>query len=356
LAPAMSASNAADPSPAGRVLSACIGSTTVALVVTPLDVAKVRMQATAPAGQALPCCEVLQTCQLFFCSNGISEHCFDKRDPRWRHCFGTSGCPAASGAGTSASVPRQAAPGTLQTLRTIFAEGGVRGLYAGLPATMLIGIPSNVAYFSTYEAMRNQLQACGGALASAAPIVAGGASRAVAVTASAPLEVLRTRIQAGQLDGKSSGGVAREFCTMLRQEGLAVMFRGLQSTLWRDVPFSAFYWVGVEAVREALFQRRFCAESPLQVPATSLLASASAGAVAAFWTTPFDVVKTRLQVEVVSSPGQATSRTWAVFQRVLREEGLAALFAGAAPRTARVAPACAIMLGTYEMTKLLLQP
>lgn len=42
---------------------------------------------------------------------------------------------------------------------------------------------------------------------------------------------------------------------ILQNEGPRALFRGLESTLWRDVPFSAFYWLGVEVVREKFLQR-----------------------------------------------------------------------------------------------------
>ena len=41
---------------------------------------------------------------------------------------------------------------------------------------------------------------------------------------------------------------------ILQNEGPGALFRGLESTLWRDVPFSAFYWLGVEAVRDRFLQ------------------------------------------------------------------------------------------------------
>ena len=44
------------------------------------------------------------------------------------------------------------------TLRSIYREAGVRGLYAGLPVTMVIAVPANVLYFATYEGLRDLLQ------------------------------------------------------------------------------------------------------------------------------------------------------------------------------------------------------
>ena len=44
------------------------------------------------------------------------------------------------------------------------------------------------------------------------------------------------------------------FEDILQNEGPRALFRGLESTLWRDVPFSAFYWLGVEVVREKFLE------------------------------------------------------------------------------------------------------
>lgn len=47
--------------------------------------------------------------------------------------------------------------GLMRTLRSIYYEAGVSGLYAGLPVTMLIAVPANVLYFATYESLRDAL-------------------------------------------------------------------------------------------------------------------------------------------------------------------------------------------------------
>ncbi|CAE8610929.1 unnamed protein product [Polarella glacialis] len=205
----------AGPDTATRLLSACVGSAAVALTVTPLDVAKVRMQAAAPVHDIKSCMSLasLEHCRLFYCCNGITEHCFDKRDVRWSHCFrhqlaGASPQPAVGVGGNRL--------GTIGTLRNIFSEGGVAGLYAGLPVTMLIAVPANVIYFASYEMLRDWLQAEQRVPACCAPVIAGGAARAAAVTACAPLEVVRTRIQAGRL----ADGAMRQLPLSARLPGM----------------------------------------------------------------------------------------------------------------------------------------
>jgi len=77
---------------------------------------------------------------------------------------------------------------------------------------------------------------------------------------------------------------------------------------------------------------------------------------AAFVTTPFDVIKTRQMVDVyVSHNSTKPAGTVSSLKRILAEEGPRALFAGAMPRLLKVAPACAIMIGTYEYAKALLE-
>jgi len=408
-----------------RLLSACSGSFATAMVVTPLDVAKVQMQAANSKRDTRAGVTAVQHigCRQFICSNGISEHCFDKRDGRWRRRFPTLPCSKTA----CVKCPKQQAPvahkanpnGLVATLRTIFVEEGARGLYAGLPPTLLLSVPSNVLYFATYESMRDGLRHRVGNGSNRrgikrdgmlAPCIAGGTARLVAATVCAPIEIIRTRVQAARLIG--GGPDERKALVVLRRlvqkEGMMALFKGLESTLWRDVPFSALYWAGVETIRRCLVHRGWWKDSHYQAPFTSVFAGCMSGGLAAFVTTPFDVVKTRRQVEALTggvkkrSPARAMTcvylrpdwnsgcvmylnsgcalrpalgtgasvaqpvftlpwattvssqsiTLWADLRAVAREEGAAALMTGATPRVARVAPACAIMLGTYEMTKM----
>ncbi len=52
----------------------------------------------------------------------------------------------------------QAATGTRKSLAQVARETGLRGLYTGLPATLLRDIPFNMLYFSTYAALKKALR------------------------------------------------------------------------------------------------------------------------------------------------------------------------------------------------------
>lgn len=240
-------------------------------------------------------------------------------------------------------VRQQAAP-TL-SMRQVFSrmirEEGTLSLWNGLRPTLLMNVPSTVIYLTVYEEGRDRLTPiAGGAWA---PLGAGGSARALVTSLFSPLELLRTRMQATG----SSDGLGATAARVVRSGGVGSLWTGLGASLWRDVPFSCIYWALYEALR-----RRAKATHPQGEVTTSaaFLAGAAAGSVAALATTPLDVVKTRQQLAAGS--GAAAEGVLSV----VRSEGAAALFAGVVPRVARVAPANAIMISTYELGKRTLAP
>ena len=76
---------------------------------------------------------------------------------------------------------------------------------------------------------------------------------------------------------------------------------------------------------------------------------------AAALTTPFDVAKTRRQVSLAHHHPSTTIPPYSLMNQ-LREiwgtEGVRGLTRGIIPRVIKVAPACAIMISSYEVGKL----
>lgn len=82
-----------------------------------------------------------------------------------------------------------------------------------------------------------------------------------------------------------------------------------------------------------------------------LLSGALSGSIAAIITHPFDVVKTRLQIETL----QRQRSILRIIRNMMQKEGYMTLFNGLLPRLARVSPACAVMISTYELGKFYLE-
>lgn len=132
-------------------------------------------------------------------------------------------------------------------------------------------------------------------------------------------------------------GVAK----MVQREGPQALWRGLLPTMLRDVPFSAVYWMGYEEMKSRL------QIYPLSHFQNAFLSGASSGMFAAIITTPFDVVKTQRQVSSYAEE----ARLGRILKNIMIRDGASGFFRGVVPRVAKVAPACAIMISSYEMGK-----
>ncbi|WAR04520.1 S2540-like protein [Mya arenaria] len=157
------------------------------------------------------------------------------------------------------------------------------------------------------------------------PLMAGGSARVFAVSVISPLEFIRTKMQSEQL---TYVRVWEAVKATVSQNGPLSMWRGLGATLLRDVPFSVLYWGSYETMKSH---------------------------VAGVLTLPFDVIKTHRQIElgeVVFGKGKKeVTSTWRLIHNLYQNQGLNAIFSGLTPRIMKVAPACAIMISTYEFSK-----
>jgi solute carrier family 25 protein 39/40 len=272
-------------------------------------------------------------------------------------------------------------------LRKIWTEEGMTGLYGGIRPTLLMAVPNAMLYYTCYDELVHHVRSSLPVHAHHfAPLLSGGGARLLASTATAPLEYLRTR----EASLSSKATTTTSLRHILRSEGgLRSLYRGLAPTLWRDVPFSAIYWVCIEQMRHYWWmQQADNGATPTSVSQEFLQSFVNGlvgGTIAACVTTPFDVVKTRQQA-LPSSTATTTTTTltncqhrhvsvtpfassrgatqgassgggtlqWLRF--VAQTEGLPGLWRGNVARVAKVAPSCAIMIATYEGGKRILLP
>lgn len=233
----------------------------------------------------------------------------------------------------------------------------------------MMAVPGNVIYFAGYDWLRtSKMSPIEGRVSDTyAPLAAGSLARVLAAIAVSPIEMLRTRMQAHQSEERNVlRATVVELKQMVGNEGYTSLWRGLTLTFWRDVPFSALYWWGYEFGRERLHEQRRALGgkvkgrdlSTKELLTDSFIAGAASGAIASLVTTPFDVGKTRQQT-VVNKDMSAEERRalpesrtmprflWHIYSR----EGMQGLFKGWAARCLKVAPACAIMISSYEIGK-----
>lgn len=332
--------------PTQQIISSTIGALTTSIVVTPLDVVKIRLQAQQKNFYKNKCflyCNGLME-HLCYCVNGQSKgHLHrpdgstiqvDPRDVKWFR----------------RPIPGQFT-GTFDALVKISRNEGITSLWSGLPPTLLMAIPATVIYFTAYDRLRVDLWSWYGTSQQPLwiPIFCGAAARCIAATTISPLEMVRTKMQSQKM---SYWEISRAVGQLVKIEGPLSLWRGLGPTLLRDIPFSSIYWAGYEFMKQKLDQRhpslRF-----------SLTAGAIAGSLAAVATLPFDVAKTHRQIELgerdLLDPSkrltQASPKTGDILKKVYSQSGVAGLFSGIVPRVIKVAPSCAIMISIYEFGK-----
>lgn len=215
-----------------------------------------------------------------------------------------------------------------------------------------MAIPSTVIYFTVYDQLRYQLN-CWLDRASQpiwVPMASGAAARIFSAVSISPLELVRTKMQSQKLSYLEIGQAVG---SLVQQEGFLALYRGLVPTILRDVPFSAIYWAGYETLKRkmnASFEPTF---------SQSFVCGGIAGSFAAIITLPFDVVKTHRQIELgqtlLPSASSTQSRqrksTAFIIRNLYNQRGIKGLFSGLSPRLIKVAPACAIMISSYEWGK-----
>ena len=128
-------------------------------------------------------------------------------------------------------------------IRTVIQTHGIRGFWAGTGTGLLQAVPSSVLYMTTYESLKKELNARQ-VHPSLAPGVAGACARFYSVTLIAPLELIKTLQASGR--GEPAWTLGWE---IIRRDGIRGLYRGWTSTVMRDVPFSAVYWISFERLK-----------------------------------------------------------------------------------------------------------
>ncbi|TIA69852.1 hypothetical protein E3P92_03357 [Wallemia ichthyophaga] len=308
--------------PSAKLIAASVGAIVTSLSMTPFDVIKVRLQTQSQWHSQRRAHSAHPPQKLPHHAHPISDHI------------------------TSSNKRLN---GSLDAVIKISKFEGPSALWKGLTPTLLMAIPSNAVYMLGYESLHRTLLESGLNTA-LSPLLAGAIARTFSATVISPLELLRTRLQASST--QSPAQIVQTLRQSVRKSGLRVLWRGLDWTLARDVPFSSFYWAGFELIKRSMIRYEGI-EAPIRTP---FVAGAASGICAALVTSPFDVLKTRRQALVdasheVTLPRQLAKKNpsmVSLFFNILRVEGPKALFAGLSPRVAKIAPACGIQIATYS--------
>lgn len=212
-------------------------------------------------------------------------------------------------------------------------------------ACSLIGVPSSTFYMVTYDHLLHSVFPLFVTPSPITPLLAGITARTFISTVASPLELIRTNLQSTPSSASNPNtlrSVVSSIATLVRNQGPGSLWKGLIPTLWRDVPFSGLYWANYEGLK-SWFNR-----NGREGVSVAFASGAMSGTLAALVTSPFDVLKTRQQALIMSTPSHATS-TIPLLKHMIQTEGYSSLYAGIGPRMAKIAPACGLMIACYEV-------
>lgn len=367
-----------------KLISATFGGILTTLITTPLEVIKTRLQTVPNVPHS-----ILSTTKGT--RNSATSH---------------------PGLGIASQKQTAKLPVSfLSSFSVVIRSGGFRSLWSGLVPSVMMQVPATSFYFMVYDELKSKIeQSNNGVLAAYSPLVSGILARTVSTTIVSPLDLLRTKamyygggatqVNAGSLADPSIKPTRLSLIGLVRSElsagSILSLWRGLVPTLWRDVPFSGFYWLGYEKSKDILTPYFHASERSAYSSAwiVAFISGFLSGSFAAIVTNPLDVVKTRRQVQLYSNsswptepklvvaanchrpsymrqtpkllnpqqcalresvayatPAKAPTATKDILRAIARNEGVAGLFAGLTARLARVGPACAIMISSYELGK-----
>eukprot|EP00898_Chlorokybus_atmophyticus_P008993 jgi/Chlat1/9095/Chrsp97S08414 len=245
----------------------------------------------------------------------------------------------------------------------VVGQHGLLGLYPGLRATVAGSIPSSALYFGSYEFGKGLLgKHLPPRLKGAVPPLAAALGNVISSSILVPKEVIKQRMQVA-----GTHNAVAVLSATIRSEGVRGLYAGWGAALMRNLPSNVINFTVFEYLKALVIARSDDGSSTLK-PWQSFALGAVSGGTSALATTPLDVVKTRLMTQmspaVIQAAGGSKSAAVAAAMfssgysgiastlgRIAREEGVAGLTRGMAPRLVYSAAFGAIGFFTFESLK-----
>ena len=221
----------------------------------------------------------------------------------------------------------------IDTLKTQIQtnQRNFKGLFRGFAASFLLAFPQGGLRLSSYEACKSKMsnKTHNVAIASALSACVGDTISSIIKV---PREIITSRLQSGMdlaLIQKGGSSTLVTFKEIVRTQGPRGLFRGFWSTTARDWPFMCILFSAYESLKSShhKFIPGKTEESKIDALYSTVFGGVS-GALAGFWTTPFDVIKTGIMTN-----RSKTIRIQTVVQTLYQTKGYKAFFAGAGARS-----------------------
>ncbi|OIT32934.1 PREDICTED: uncharacterized protein LOC109206657 [Nicotiana attenuata] len=228
--------------------------------------------------------------------------------------------------------------------RSFISERGVTALYRGLSTNLASSAPISALYTFTYESVKGALLPLfPKEYHSFAHCFAGGCASIATSFVFTPSECIKQQMQVGSRYKNCWNALVE----IIRSGGLPSLYAGWRAVLCRNIPHSIIKFYTYERLKElrlSSVQLRNQNDTLM-----TLVCGGLAGSTAALFTTPFDVVKTRLQTQIPGSRIQLG--VFDTLKEIGKREGLKGLYRGLSPRLVMYMTQGALFFASYESFK-----
>ncbi|KAK6947786.1 Mitochondrial substrate/solute carrier [Dillenia turbinata] len=232
--------------------------------------------------------------------------------------------------------------------RWIISERGFSGFYRGISSNIASSAPISAVYTFTYESVKAALLPCiPKGYHSFAHCAAGGCASIATSFIFTPTERIKQQMQVHS----QYQNCWNAFVGITRKGGLPSLYAGWGAVLCRNVPHSIIKFYTYESLKQLMSSSLQCNAPPNTLQ--TLVCGGLAGSTAALFTTPFDVIKTRLQTQIPGSTGQYEG-VFHALKEIAKHEGLRGLYRGLTPRLIMYMSQGALFFASYEGFKILL--
>lgn len=267
--------------------------------------------------------------------------------------------------------------GVSHCIRKIIQHDGLRGLYRGLPPALVGVFPEKAIKLSMNDFLTAYLARPDGTVSVPSAMLAGAGAGFSQVVATNPMEMLMINMQSAAASGRRG----KSMVALARELGLAGLYKGTAATLFRDIPFSVVFFSMNASMRTAL-----TSDEGVLPMRSVFLAGIVSGSTAATFSTPMDVIKTRLMAsagekatsvsatsvkhgtrglqDALGAPTRRMATTAAAkpppikytgiaqcARHIYATEGVRGFFSGVLPRTLIISPLFGITLFFYDVQR-----
>lgn len=230
--------------------------------------------------------------------------------------------------------------GTIRCIKKIVAEEGFSRLYKGISAPILMEAPKRATKFAANDEWGKFYRKAFGVstMSQSLAVLTGATAGATESFVVVPFELVKIKLQDKSSKFNGMGEVVKH---IVKENGVAGLYKGLESTLWRHVMWNAGYFGLIHQVRSLMPKPKTSTEKTL----IDLTCGSIGGTFGTILNTPFDVVKSRIQAG-------STRYIWTLpsLVTVAKEEGFASLYKGFVPKVLRLGPGGGILLVVFTTT------